>query len=362
MSDPFFFRPALLPSLAEIAAWTGAGVPEGADPETRISNIAPLNRAGKTSLAFFENAKYADDLARTQALACLVHPKFIAKVPSTTLALTTTEPYRAFALVMGKMFPDAARPSSGFGANGVSPGVYLHPLARLEKGVTIDPGAVIGPGVEIGSGTFIGANSVISAGVRVGRDCSIGAQVTLQHTLMGNRVIIHPGARIGQDGFGFAMSARGHLKVPQIGRVIIQDDVEIGANTTIDRGANRDTLIGEGTKIDNLVQIAHNVVVGRHCIIVAQAGISGSTELGDFAAIGGQVGIAGHLKIGMGAQIAACSGAMTDIPAGGRWGGTPAQPLREFFKEVAILRKIAAGSGDQFKKNEGGGVRNDGNE
>ena len=157
--------------------------------------------------------------------------------------------------------------------------------------------------------------------MRIGRDCSIGATVTVSHALIGDRVIIHPGVRIGQDGFGFAMGPQGHLKVPQIGRVIIQDDVEIGANSTIDRGANRDTVIGEGTKIDNLVQIAHNVVIGRHCVIVAQVGISGSTTLGDFVALGGQVGVTGHLRIGAGAQIAATSGVMSDVPPGARWGG-----------------------------------------
>jgi UDP-3-O-[3-hydroxymyristoyl] glucosamine N-acyltransferase len=153
-------------------------------------------------------------------------------------------------------------------------------------------------------------------------------------------VILHPGVRIGQDGFGFAIGPRGHLKIPQVGRVIIQDDVEIGAGTAIDRGANRDTLIGEGTKIDNLVQIGHNVSVGRHCIIVAQSGISGSCTLGDFVAIGGQAGLAGHLNIGAGAQIAASAGVMTDIPAGQRWVGAPAQPQREFFREVATVRKL----------------------
>eukprot|EP01037_Dinobryon_pediforme_P011658 gene11658-biopygen7097 len=231
----------------------------------------------------------------------------VPKVPPTTIALTSREPYRAFALVLGKLFPSALRPVSSFGARGVSPGVSIHPTARLEKDVTVDPGAVIGPGVEIGSGSFIGANSVIGAGVRIGRDCSLGPHVSVLNALLGNRVIVLSGARIGQDGFGFAMGPQGHLKVPQIGRVILQDDVEIGANTTIDRGANRDTIVGEGTKIDNLVQIAHNVVIGRHCVITAQVGIAGSTQLDDFVVIGGQSGIAGHLKIGMAVQIAACS-------------------------------------------------------
>jgi UDP-3-O-[3-hydroxymyristoyl] glucosamine N-acyltransferase len=176
--------------------------------------------------------------------------------------------------------------------------------------------------------------------VRIGRDCAVGAGATVQHTLIGDRVILHPGVRIGQDGFGFAMGPKGHLKVPQVGRVIIQNDVEIGANTTVDRGANRDTVIGEGTKIDNLVQIGHNVTIGRHCVIVSQVGISGSTSLGDFAVIGGQVGLAGHLKIGMGAQIAAQSGLLSDVPAGQKWGGSPAVPMRDWLKSIVLLQKL----------------------
>ena len=216
----------------------------------------------------------------------------------------------------------------------------MHPLARLEAGVTVDPGAVIGPHAEIGSGTMVGASAVIGPHVRIGRDCAIGAHASLSHALVGNRVIIHPGARIGQDGFGFAMSARGHLKVPQVGRVIIQDDVEIGANSTVDRGANRDTIIGEGSKIDNLVQIGHNVRIGRHCVIVAQVGISGSTDIGDFAVIGGQAGITGHLTIGSGAQVAAQSGVMNNVPPGARWGGSPAKDIREWFKTIAGVERL----------------------
>jgi UDP-3-O-[3-hydroxymyristoyl] glucosamine N-acyltransferase len=160
--------------------------------------------------------------------------------------------------------------------------------------------------------------------------------------LIGDRVVIHPGARIGQDGFGYLPGKSGHLKVPQICRVIVQDDVEIGAGATIDRGASRDTMIGEGTRIDNLVQIAHNVSIGRHCLIAGQAGISGSVTLGDHVMLGGQVGIADHLTIGDGAKIAAAAGVMHDVPAGERWVGAPAKPVREFFREVATLKRLAA--------------------
>ena len=214
--------------------------------------------------------------------------------------------------------------------------------AATKHGVVVDPGAVIGPGAEIGRGTIVGAGAVIGPQVRIGRDCSIGPQTTIQHAFLGNRVILHPGVRIGQDGYGYAFQQGRHVKVPQIGRVVIQDDVEIGANTTIDRGGTRDTVIGEGTKIDNLVQIAHNVVIGRHCIVVSQVGISGSTTLEDYVVLAGQVGVVGHVRIGRGSQIAGSSNVNSDVPPGSRWGGTPAKPVREWFREITVLKNLAA--------------------
>ncbi|MDO9442968.1 MAG: UDP-3-O-(3-hydroxymyristoyl)glucosamine N-acyltransferase [Beijerinckiaceae bacterium] len=340
MSEPVFFRRAASLTLSEIVELTGARA-SGGDLSATIDGVAPLDQGVPGTLVFLDNPKYADDLRTTRATACLVTQRFAERVPEGTVALVTGEPYAACAKVSARLFPDSMRPGSLFGATGVSPGSYVHPEARLEPGVTVDPGAVIGPRAEIGEGTSIGPNAVIGPDVRIGRHCSIGPNATLLYALVGDRVIIHPGVRIGQDGFGFAMSPSGHLKVPQIGRVIIQNDVEIGANSTIDRGANRDTVIGEGSKIDNLVQIGHNVTIGRHCIIVSQVGVSGSTDLGDFVALGGQAGLTGHLKIGMGAQIAAQSGVMTDVPAGARWGGAPAQPMREYMRAMATLGKLA---------------------
>ncbi len=340
MTEPVFFRRAPAPTLAQIVAETGAKAPEGADLSLVIEGLGPLDTAGAGDLSFLDNPKYVDQLAATRATAIFIGERYAARTPPGVIPLVAADPYRAFARTAGLLFPESLRPGSFFGASGVSPMSFVHPEARLEPGVIVDPGAVIGPRAAVGAGTVIGPHAVIGPDVRIGRDCAVGAGATVQHTLIGDRVILHPGVRIGQDGFGFAMSPKGHMKVPQIGRVIIQNDVEIGANTTIDRGANRDTVIGEGTKIDNLVQIAHNVTIGRHCVIVSQVGISGSTTLGDFVVVAGQAGITGHLKIGMGAQIAAQSGLMSDVPAGQKWGGSPAQPMREWLKSIVLLQKL----------------------
>jgi len=354
MSEPLFFKPARALAVGEVVALTGAEPRAGTDLSRMIGDIAPLDRAGPADITFFDDPKLADGLAASRAGACLVRERFAKDVPARVAALRVSEPYRAFVAVARALFPAALLPSSLFGAEGVAAGATVHATARLEQGVTVDPGVVVGAGAEVGAGSVLAANAVIGPGVRIGRQCAIGAGASLMHALVGDRVIIHPGCRIGQDGFGYLMGAAGHLKVPQIGRVIIQDDVEIGANTTIDRGAMSDTVIGEGTKIDNLVQIAHNVVIGRHCVLASQTGISGSAVIGDNVMTGGQVGIADHVTIGTGAALGAKAGVMHDTPAGARWVGAPAKPVKQFFREVAALERLAGHGGAGKTEREGG--------
>jgi UDP-3-O-[3-hydroxymyristoyl] glucosamine N-acyltransferase len=344
MNEPVFLRHSRGLTLDEVVALTSATIVSAPRNSRRIADIGPLDRAGPTDLTFFDNKNFASAAAATHAGACLTTDALANSLPAHTAVLTVREPYRAFVTVARELFPHALRPSSLSPADDFV-NAHVDATARMENGVAIDPGAVIGPDVEIGRGAVIGANAVIGAGVRIGRDCSIGAGTTISNCLIGDRVLIHPGCKIGQDGFGFVMGGKGHLKVPQVGRVIIQDDVEIGAGTTIDRGAIRDTVIGEGTKIDNLVQVGHNVCIGRHCIIVAQTGISGSSTLEDFVVLGARVGLNNNVTIGEGAQIAAISVVHGDVPPGARWGGTPAKPVKQWFREMMILERLARQKG-----------------
>jgi UDP-3-O-[3-hydroxymyristoyl] glucosamine N-acyltransferase len=329
-------------SLADVAKLAGVSELPAAAANKRIFGIAALDQAGPRDLVFCDNAKFLHQLATTQACACLLLARFADAVPPNVVLLVTQKPYPSFVAVSRALFPESLRPSSLF-ADAKRQGAHIDPAARLEADVHVDPGAVIGARAEVGSGTVLGAGAVIGPGVRIGRNCRIGSNASITHALIGDRVIIHPGCRIGQDGFGFLREEKRYTKVPQLGRVIIQDDVEVGANSTIDRGGIRDTVIGEGTKIDNLVQVGHNTVVGRHCIVVSQTGISGSVIIGDGAVLGGQVGIADHVTIGPGAMLAAKTGVMHDVAAGARIAGYPARTSQQWLRETLILERLAKG-------------------
>ncbi len=338
MEHPGFFKKAGPFSIKKIAEVTGAEIAPEANSDLMIDNVLPLDEAKANDISFLDNSKYIPQFKQTNAAACFVTAKHKDRAPENVISMVSKQPYHCFAKALFLFFPEARVSNIRADAENNN---FIHPSALVEEGAIIEPGAVIGAEARIGAGTRVSAGATIGYRTYIGRECYIGPSATIIHSLVGDNVIIHSGVSIGQDGFGFAMGPTGHLKVPQIGRVVIQDDVEIGANTTIDRGALKDTIIGEGTKIDNLVQIGHNVVIGRHCVIVAHVGISGSTELGDFVVLGGQVGVIGHAKIGSGVQVAAQSGIASDIPDGERWGGAPAQPIRKWQKEILYLRKMS---------------------
>ncbi len=286
-------------------------------------------------MSFLDNRRYVASLSGTNAGAVIVHADFADRVPDGAVAIVVADPYLAWAQVAALFHP---RPPA-------KPGV--HASAIVEPGAAIDPTAEIGPlavvgaGVEIGPRCRIGPGAVLGAGVVLGPDCRIGALASLSHAILGARVYVFAGARIGQEGFGFASGPQGFVTVPQLGRVVLEDDVEVGANSAIDRGSMHDTVLGAGSRLDNLVQIGHNVRLGRCCVVVSQAGISGSTTLEDFVVVAGQAGLAGHLRIGAKAQIGAQAGVMRDVEAGVDVLGSPALPVREFFRNVAALRKLA---------------------
>jgi UDP-3-O-[3-hydroxymyristoyl] glucosamine N-acyltransferase len=340
MADPRFFAVAGPFTVAEIAARASAEIAAGADGKRVIIDVAPLETAGPDHLSFLDNPKYVPAFAATRAGAAFVHPDKAAHAPAGMTVLLTRNPYRAYAIAAQAFYPDPPP------VPGIAPSAVVDPTATLAPGCAVEPNAVIASGARLGRNCLVGPNAVIGPGCVLGNDVRVGANASLSHCLIGDRVRIYPGARVGQDGFGFAPDAAAPVKVPQLGRVIIGDDVEVGANSTIDRGAGPDTVIGSGTMIDNLVQIGHNVEIGRCCVLVALCGISGSTRFGDYVMAGGQSGFAGHLTIGDGARIGAQSGIMRDVAAGESVIGTPGVPARIHHRQVVALRRLAAKKGD----------------
>ncbi len=322
-------------SLQDLADIGGAELGSGADPAVTFMDVAPLDQATRDTISFLDNPRYKDQFLATKAGACIVAPEMAGMAPDGVALLLTPQPYKAYAKIAAAFYPDRLPAAE------ISDRAYIQDGVKIGDGCVIEFGAVIGKGAVIGAGSWIEANAVISENVEIGEHCRIGSGCTISHSLIGDHVRIYPGCRVGQDGFGFAIDPAGHVKVPQLGRVIIEDSVEIGANTTIDRGSGPDTVIGRGTWIDNLVQIGHNVKIGRGCVLVAQSGVSGSTVLEDYVVVAGQAGIAGHLHVGKGAKIGAQSGIMRDVPAGDEMFGSPALPIRQAMRNLATLTKLA---------------------
>jgi len=332
-------------SLEQLAQLSGASLVSG-EPSRLFDRVSPLETADETSLSFCHNALYVSALQNTHAGAILVSPDLQEMCPPGAALLLSTQPLKAFSLILGALFEEK-RP-----APQIHPTAVVHHTARIGEGCFVGPGAVLEAHVVVEPGCVIEAHAVLGEHVEIGEGCWIGSHVSLSHACVGRFVKIKPGARIGQRGFGFFLGREGdaHISQPQLGRVLIGDHVEIGANTTIDRGSLKDTVIQEGARIDNLVQLAHNVHVGRGAVLVAQVGIAGSTTVGDFSVLAGQVGVAGHLTLGPNVKVAAKSGLMRSVPEGQTVGGIPAVSIGEWRRQVLFLQKSVRPS--MIKKTE----------
>jgi UDP-3-O-[3-hydroxymyristoyl] glucosamine N-acyltransferase len=347
MADGRFFVPRGPFALGELAEIAQARLC-GGDPAQPIRDVAALADAAPDQITFLDHPKYLAQARETAAAACLIRAAHAEELPRAVARLITDEPYRGYARIAAHFHPAAAAPGAGHPPEpAIAAGAHIAPSATIGAGCRIAAGAVIEAEAEIGPRCRIEANAVIGTGARLGPECVVGPGATLSHCLIGARVVIHAGARVGQDGFGFALGGAEALKVPQIGRVLIEDDVEIGANTTIDRGSSGDTVIGRGCKIDNLVMIAHNVRLGPHCIVVAQSGISGSTQIGAGSMLAAQVGITGHLTLGPSVRLAARSAVIRDLPGHDTYGGAPAIPIRQWRRQMAAISRLGRKRGSE---------------
>jgi UDP-3-O-[3-hydroxymyristoyl] glucosamine N-acyltransferase len=330
MPDPRFFENLGPVSLAELAEATGASV-ASSNGALMVQGVAILDKATPETITFLSDRRHAGALAETRAGACFVAPSDVDLLPAGCVALVSPQPHAAYALAAARLHKPRR----------LGPGPAIASDAVLEEGVVIAPNVVIGPGARIGARTVLGPGVVIGPGVTIGRDCEISANAVIGFALIGDRVKILANAAIGEAGFGATPGPKGLIDVPQLGRVILQDGVTIGATSCVDRGAFDDTIVGENSKIDNIVHIAHNVRVGRNCAMAAYTGISGSVHIGDGVQFGGRAGVADHVNIGDGARVGASAGVLRDIPPGETWSGYPARPLKEWMRETAWLKKMS---------------------
>lgn len=338
MVDTRFHRFAGTSTIGAILTSLGRGdlLPGIGNADLPVEGATELDLAGPGDVALAAHTDYVEELRSTAAGAVVVLPALRDIVPAHTLAIVVDKPHQLFADILDHLYPSNTRSIIAAGREDLGAPVF-------ERDVSIGSNVVVGPGVEIGRGTVIGANTVIGAGVTIGRNCIIAANCTIDCAHIGNDVVIHSGVRIGTEGFGWLDFGQSNRKVPQLGRVLIQDRVEIGANSTIDRGALGDTMIGEGTKIDNLVQIGHNCKIGRACLIAAMSGLSGSTIVEDGVLMGGGVGTSGHLTIGAGSVVHGRAAVTKNWPPGSKLAGAPAQDIRDFWREIATMRKLSKG-------------------
>jgi UDP-3-O-[3-hydroxymyristoyl] glucosamine N-acyltransferase len=315
-------------SLGELAELVGGRV--SGDPSISICDVASLDSAGSGEITFLANSRLRSLLDRSQASAIVVTPDLAGTLDKPLLLVAN--PYLAFARLLTFFRVPAFEP------HGVSPGADIHPEADIAEKVTISPGCVVGAGARVAEGTILHPNVVLYPGAIVGRDCILhSGAIVREGCQLGDRVILQPNSVVGSDGFGFAPDGDAYCKIPQVGRVIVEEDVEIGASSAVDRGTLGDTRIGRGTKIDNLVQVAHNVQIGANCILVSQSGIAGSTRIGEHCTFGGQAAVAGHLKVGNHVTIAGRGGVTNDVADGASLAGVPAVPHRDWLKASASL-------------------------
>lgn len=344
MADPRFFKKEGPFKLSELAKLAECELQDTSCADIIINDVVGLDEATKDDISWAFVPSVRKNLEASKAGACITNKQFMQYVPSGMAVLLSNDPHRSYGLVAQAFYPQKQKAE-------ISPKAFIEDTAQIGEGCRIDAGAFVGKGVKLGRNCWVQANAVIQEKVEMGNDCIVGANATVGYCLAGHKVYIYPGAQVGQDGFGFAMGAKGATKVPQLGRVIIGNDVEIGSNTTVDRGAMGDTIIGDGCRIDNLVQVAHNVKLGQYCILVSQTGIAGSCEFGDFVVAAGQSGFAGHLKIATGTQIGAQSGVMRDTTSGQVIMGSPAEPHLDWMRKNVLFQKMLQESKTKKEKN-----------